>query len=70
MARGSDGSGGGVRLVLLVLALVVVAAAVAWLVLASDRTAAPDIDVRVPAPDVLPERSPTTPPPPIPVPSG
>ena len=70
MARGSDGRGGGGRLALLILAFVVVVAAIAWLVLASNRTAAPDLAVQVPAPDVLPEPTPDTPPVPLPTPSG
>ena len=70
MARGSDGRGGGGRLALLVVAFLVVIAAVAWLVLASNRPSTPDITVKVPTPDILPEQPPVTPPPPLPLPPG
>ena len=71
MARGAEGGrGGGGKLALLIVAFVVVVAAIAWLVMASNRGDGPELDVKVPAPDVLPERTPETPPVPLPTPSG
>jgi hypothetical protein len=70
MAAGTGG--GGARLALLIVAFVVVVAAVAWLFWVSNHPApaVPQVDVKVPAPDVLPDRTPVTPPPPLPTPSG
>jgi hypothetical protein len=70
MAAGTGG--GGARLALLVIAFVVVVAAIAWLFWVSNHPtpAVPQVDVKVPAPDVLPDRTPVTPPSPLPTPSG
>jgi hypothetical protein len=72
MAAGPGTGGGGLRLVLLIAAFVLVVVAILWLVsVANNRvTEVPAVDVKVPAPDVLPDRTPVTPPPPLPTPSG
>jgi hypothetical protein len=67
--------GGGARLALLIAAFVLVVAAIAWLFWVANHPApaVPQVDVKVPAPDVLPDRTPAmpaTPPPPLPTPSG
>jgi hypothetical protein len=66
------GAGGGGRVALLVAALVVVIGAIAWLLWVGNRSDAPlpPVDVKVPAADVLPERTPQTPPSPLPTPNG
>jgi hypothetical protein len=57
---------------LLIAAFVLVVAAILWLVSVANRqvVSVPQVDVKVPAPDVLPDRTPVTPPPPLPTPSG
>ena len=66
-----DGRGGG-KILLLILAVGLVVAVLAWLLLSPRQGVAPipKVDVPVSAPDVLPDPSPVTPPPPVPTPSG